>query len=55
MTDQRVSVGDIEFGNDKPFVLVGGYQMRRVERVANQKPLGISHFLLKSAGQQRGC
>lgn len=32
MTDQRVSVGDIEFGNDKPFVLVGGVNVLESEQ-----------------------
>jgi 2-dehydro-3-deoxyphosphooctonate aldolase (KDO 8-P synthase) len=34
MTDQRVSVGDIEFGNDKPFVLVGGVNVLESEQFA---------------------
>lgn len=34
MTVQRVSVGDIEFGNDKPFVLVGGVNVLESEQFA---------------------
>lgn len=34
MTDQIVSVGDIEFGNDKPFVLVGGVNVLESEQFA---------------------
>ena len=34
MTVQTVSVGDIEFGNDKPFVLVGGVNVLESEQFA---------------------
>ncbi len=34
MTVQTVSVGDIEFGNDKPFVLVGGINVLESEQFA---------------------
>ena len=34
MTVQRVSVGDVEFGNDKPFVLVGGVNVLESEQFA---------------------
>ena len=34
MTVQNVSVGDIEFGNDKPFVLVGGVNVLESEQFA---------------------